>query len=75
MLNDGVSSVSRLTAHDEDILNRATLNEKIAVALVSIAEKLPRAHSNVELYNTADMEAALSRLNTCVLLFFRLCAR
>ncbi|KAF1966616.1 hypothetical protein BU23DRAFT_544051 [Bimuria novae-zelandiae CBS 107.79] len=64
-----------LTILDQGILNRATLIVELAVALVSIADKLPRAHLNLELYNTADMEAALARLYTCILLFFRLCAR
>lgn len=57
------------------ILNRATLVEELAKALVSIADKLPRAHLNADLYRTPDMEAALSRLYTCILMFFRLCAR
>ncbi|KAF9693090.1 hypothetical protein EKO04_008923 [Ascochyta lentis] len=57
------------------VLNRATLVEELAKALVSIADKLPRAHLNVDMYKTSDMAAALSRLYTCILMFFRLCAR
>ncbi|KAH6618646.1 hypothetical protein C7974DRAFT_34011 [Boeremia exigua] len=57
------------------IINRANLIKELAEALVNIADKLPRAHLNVELYKTTDMEAALSKLYACILMFFRLCHR
>jgi hypothetical protein len=40
-----------------------------------IGDVLPRAHLSVELYQTADMKAALSRLYTCLIMFFHLCVR
>lgn len=57
------------------ILNRATLIEELAKALVGIADKLPRVHLNADLYQTSDMEAALARLYASILMFFRLCAK
>ncbi|KAF2996823.1 hypothetical protein E8E13_002571 [Curvularia kusanoi] len=57
------------------VLNRATLVEELARAFVGIADKLPRAPLNVDLYKTADMEAALARLYASILMFFRLCAK
>ena len=57
------------------ILNRATLIEELAKALVGIADKLPRVHLNADLYQTPDMEATLARLYASILMFFRLCAK
>lgn len=57
------------------MLNRATLVEELAKALVSIADKLPRVHLSVDMYKTPDMEATLARLYASILMFFRLCAK
>ena len=65
----------RLTLPAKGIINRAHLIKELAEALVNIADILPRAHLNVELYRTSDIKSALSRLYACILMFFRLCAR
>ncbi|CAN9197680.1 unnamed protein product [Alternaria alternata] len=57
------------------VINRATLFEKLSQALIDIANVLPRMNLSAELYQTKDMEVALSRLFTNIILFLRLCVR
>ncbi|RYO32752.1 hypothetical protein AA0111_g4532 [Alternaria arborescens] len=57
------------------VINRATLFEKLSQALIDIANVLPRMNLSAELYQTKNMEAALSRLFTYIILFLRLCVR